>query len=109
MTFPAFWNEAWTAALVNHLWQCTLVTLVAWLLALSLHRNQARTRYWIWMIASIKFIIPFSLFFAAGEALRSAGTAPFQKLAIAGAVEEVAQPFPQTWCRINRLFRSAPE
>ena len=72
MMFPAFWNETWTngvwtPALVNHLWQSTVVVLIAWLLTLTLRSNQARTRYWVWMIASVKFLIPFSLLIAAGE------------------------------------------
>jgi hypothetical protein len=46
MMFPAFsngtWtNEAWTAALVNHLWQSTVVVLIAWLLTLILRNNHA--------------------------------------------------------------------
>ena len=41
MIFPAFWNEAWTSALVNHLWQSTAVALLAWLLAWMLRSNQA--------------------------------------------------------------------
>ena len=97
MRFAASWNQAWTAPLVNHLWQCTLVTLIACLLALSLRRNQARTRFWIWLAASLKFMIPFSLFVAAGEALRSTLATPLHPSVIAGAVEQVTQPFPQTW------------
>jgi hypothetical protein len=54
MLFTEFWKEGWSAAIVNHLWQSTLAMLVAWLLTLVLKRNQARTRYWIWMAASLK-------------------------------------------------------
>jgi hypothetical protein len=76
MMFPAFCNEAqteaWSAALANHLWQSTVVVLIAWLLTLLLRSNQARTRYWIWMIASVKFLIPFSVLIAAGEFLQTA-------------------------------------
>ena len=62
-----FWAEAWSATLANHLWQSTAVTGMAWLLALSLRHNHARTRYWVWMIASVKYLIPFSLLITAGE------------------------------------------
>ena len=45
MMFPSFWNEAWTAALVNHLWQSTVVVLpMAWLLALALRNNATQRR-----------------------------------------------------------------
>jgi uncharacterized protein (TIGR03435 family) len=94
MMFPEFWSESWTAALVNHLWQSTLVTGAAWLLALILRGNPARARYWVWMIASVKFLIPFSLFIAAGEWLRSMVAAPIQQPAFAAAMEQITQPFP---------------
>ncbi|MGC1872104.1 MAG: hypothetical protein WA700_14205, partial [Acidobacteriaceae bacterium] len=61
----------WTAELIGHLWQSTVVTVIAWLLVLALHRNQARTRYWLWMIASVKFLLPFALLIDAGQWLRS--------------------------------------
>jgi uncharacterized protein (TIGR03435 family) len=95
MTFPAFWNEPWTAALVNHLWQSTLVAGIAWLLAFILRGNPARTRYWVWMIASLKFLIPFSLFVAGGEWLRSMVATPIQRPGLAAVMEQITQPFPQ--------------
>jgi uncharacterized protein (TIGR03435 family) len=97
MTFPAFWNEAWTAALVNHLWQSTVVVLIVWLLTLSLRGHQARTRYRVWMIASVKFLLPFSLLIATGESLRSMVAAPpTPRPALAAAMEQIARPFPRT-------------
>jgi len=40
---------------------------VAWLLTLTLRRNRASVRYWIWLAVSAKFLIPFSLLVAAGS------------------------------------------
>jgi hypothetical protein len=37
-----FWNESWTSAVVNHLWQSTVVVAIAWLLTLALRKNHAR-------------------------------------------------------------------
>jgi uncharacterized protein (TIGR03435 family) len=101
MISPALWNETWTnevwtAALVNHLWQSTIVVLVAWMLTLALRTNQARTRYWVWMIASVKFLIPFSLLIAAGESLRTAVATTAKRPALAAVMEQITQPFPQT-------------
>jgi uncharacterized protein (TIGR03435 family) len=93
MTIPAFWNDAWTAALANHLWQSTVVTGIAWLLSLSLRKNHARMRYWVWMIASVKYLIPFSLLIAAGASLRSAFTSPIQRPVLAAAMEQITLPF----------------
>ena len=93
MMLPAFWNDAWTAALANHLWQSTLVTGIAWLLSISLRKNHARMRYWVWMIASVKYLIPFSLLIAAGESLRSAFATPIQRPVLAAAMEQITLPF----------------
>jgi uncharacterized protein (TIGR03435 family) len=99
MITPSFWNEApsqfWTATLVNHLWQSTVAALAAWLVALTLRSNPARIRYWVWMIASMKFLIPFSLFVSAGEWLRSATASPVERPALAAVMAQIAQPFPQ--------------
>jgi bla regulator protein BlaR1 len=96
MMIPAILNASWTAAMVNHLWQSTVVAAIAWLLVLTLHNNPARTRYWVWMIASLKFLVPFSLLVTAGEWARSFITAPIQRPALANMMEQIAQPFSQT-------------
>ena len=53
--------------IANHLWQSTLFALVATLLSFALRKNQARTRHTIWMLASLKFLVPFSLLVSAGS------------------------------------------
>jgi len=47
--------------LANHLWQSTLCVALAWVLTLTLRKNRAAVRYWLWWLASVKFLIPFSL------------------------------------------------
>ncbi|HTH54234.1 MAG TPA: M56 family metallopeptidase [Edaphobacter sp.] len=69
MTFPFDWNEAWTAAIFHHLWQSTIFCLLLWVLALMLRRNSAQMRFRLWMLASVKFLLPFALLIAAGEAV----------------------------------------
>jgi bla regulator protein BlaR1 len=56
--------------LLDHLWQSTLFALGAWALALGLRNYGARVRYKIWLAASIKFLVPFSLLAAVGVQLR---------------------------------------
>ena len=74
MIAPLFWSEAsnlpWAGILANHLWQSTVIAVMVWLLALTLRKNCAHTRYRLWMAASVKFLVPFSLFIQAGEWLR---------------------------------------
>jgi hypothetical protein len=55
------------AALVNHLWQSTLFCSAAWLITLTLRANSAALRHWIWLLASAKFLVPFSLLFFLGS------------------------------------------
>ena len=68
--------------IANHLWQSTLCAAVAWLLTLTLQKNRASVRYWLWLAASAKFLIPFSMLAAAGSLAKkkmvpvSAGTFP---------------------------------
>jgi len=52
--------------LTNHLWQSTFFAILASLLAVLLRRNQAKTRYWLWLAASMKFLIPFSMLVSLG-------------------------------------------
>ena len=60
---------AMAAGVGNHLWQSTLFAVVAALLALALRKNRAQARYWIWLAASVKFLIPFAPLVALGERL----------------------------------------
>src|SRR6266576_5570801 len=91
---PGMWT-AFAAALGDHLWQSTLFAVGAGLLTLILRNNHARARYWLWLAASMKFLIPFSLLVTIGSHLPwsrgSAGT----KAGLYFAMEEVSQPFSQ--------------
>jgi len=91
------WAAAWTPALINHLWQSTLVTLIAALLAFALRANHARTRFWIWMLASVKFLIPFSLLIAGGQALRQAMSAPVQEPQLAAVMQQITVPYTSSF------------
>jgi uncharacterized protein (TIGR03435 family) len=86
----------WTADIVNHLWQSTIFAAAAWLLTLALRRNHARARYRLWMLASVKFLIPFSTLVAAGGYFRSTIASPISRPSLSAAMEQIAQPFPQT-------------
>jgi bla regulator protein BlaR1 len=50
----------------NHLWQSTIFALLIWLMTLALRRNRAGLRYALWMAASFKFLLPFSLLLSIG-------------------------------------------
>ncbi len=77
----------------NHLWQSTLCAVVAGLVTLALRSNRAQVRYWLWLIATVKFLVPFALLIwvASHLAFRSAPTVPQPGLSF--AVQEITQPF----------------
>lgn len=98
---PNFLSAIWKAAapaMGNHLWQSTLLALAAGLLTLTLRKNQARARYWLWLAASLKFLIPFSWLVSAGTHLGWLHEVAGTSSASAGTgmylvVEEISQPF----------------
>jgi len=92
-SLSGLWNTA-APLLGDHLWQSTVCAVVAALLTLTLRRNQARVRYWLWLAASIKFLVPFSVLVALGNRfawrhISNAGGALYV------AIEQVGQPFTQ--------------
>jgi beta-lactamase regulating signal transducer with metallopeptidase domain len=58
------------AALLDHLWQSTLFAICAWSLTLVLRKNGAHLRHAVWLVASIKFLIPFSLMTMLGQQMK---------------------------------------
>jgi len=89
------------AALMNHLWQSTLFVLAAAITAAALRKNGAHIRHGVWVIASLKFLAPFSLLMSVGSALPSftpaaaviADTTTAAAPALPLAVDRFAQPF----------------
>src|SRR5207253_243536 len=56
-------------ALAAHLWQSTLFAVIAGLLTLAFRKNRAQVRYWLWLSASLKFLVPFALLMSLGNHL----------------------------------------
>src|SRR5208283_2843780 len=91
-SLPPMW-ASFAQALGNHLWQSTLLAIAAGLLALVLRKNHARGRYWLWLAASVKFLIPFTLLIALGSHLASSHGPAVTNTGLYFAVEEIGQPF----------------
>ena len=87
------------SALANHLWQSTVFAGIAGLLTLALRENHARTRYWLWLTASAKFLIPFSLLAAVGNRLGwltgGLTASRVARPALSVVMEQISQPFPR--------------
>ncbi len=98
-------TSAWTGVapgLGNHLWQSTLVALIAGLLTLAFRKHHARARYGVWLAASLKFLVPFSLLVELGQRLRwtrysTQSVSPGFSLAI----DQISQPFSQSAIRVS--------
>src|ERR1041384_6973221 len=79
--------------LANHLWQSTLFAVIAGLLALLLKNNRAHTRYCLWLAASAKFLLPFSLLvLAASQIGRDRPIAPMHS-SVPLIIQQVHEPF----------------
>ncbi len=92
--FSILWRTM-ASEVANHLWQSTLFAAVAGLLILALHENHPRVRYWVWLAASLKFLLPFSLLVAFGSHL-APSRAAMPSAGFYIAMNEVGQPFTST-------------
>jgi len=91
----SIWNLL-APSFADHLWQSTLFAGATGLLTLVLRKNSARLRYSLWLAASLKFLVPFSLLVALG------GLFPWRTTAIPtssgiSSMEIVSQPFTKPW------------
>ena len=86
------------AELTNHIWQSTVFAAVAALMILFLRKNRAQVRYCVWLSASLKFLLPFSLLMSLGSRLewvpasKNVSTPP----AVSFALVQITEPFPAT-------------
>jgi bla regulator protein BlaR1 len=81
------------ANIANHLWQSTLFAAAIALLTLTLRRNHAHARHWLWMIASVKFLVPFALVAVIGSRLIPAVAPSLAVSNAVTAVETLGEPF----------------
>jgi bla regulator protein blaR1 len=88
--------------ITNHLWQSTIFAIAVALVALAFRKNRAEIRYWLWLSASLKFLVPFSLLIGIG--VRMWDALPAGKIAThiaAPAVSQtmvaITQPFSESF------------
>lgn len=75
------------APLANHLWQSTAFVAAVAVICLALRNHSPRLRYWLWLAASLKFLIPFSILVSLGASFErpSVNFANAQAFAVAQA------------------------
>jgi bla regulator protein blaR1 len=79
--------------LANHLWQSTLFAGLAGLLTLAFRKNRAQIRYGLWLAASVKFLIPFSILVTWGSQFGRHTVAAGRSAGIPYVIEEIGRPF----------------
>jgi bla regulator protein BlaR1 len=96
--------------LVNHLWQSTLFAACAALLTLALRKNRAQTRYGLWLVASAKFLVPFSFLVEAASRFGSHPAAAIMPSALPPMIRRASQPFalPASFVTIPAARPAAP-
>ncbi|HEY5339372.1 MAG TPA: M56 family metallopeptidase [Rhizomicrobium sp.] len=79
--------------LFDHLWQSTAFAAAIGLLTLLLRNNGASIRYALWFVASLKFLLPFSLLTAMGGVMASAFAPHTAMPLVFQRMQTAAQPF----------------
>ena len=104
-------SEIWAAvapAVGNHLWQSTLFAAVSGLLTMTLRKNQARVRYALWLAASLKFLIPFSLLVGIGGQVGLLRSSDGIETGFTFVADQFSQPFSQvTTPVVSHVARAA--
>ena len=79
--------------LANHLWQSSLFAGVAGLMTLVFRRHRASLRCWLWLTASVKFLVLFSLLVSIGSQLKWRAAFPIAQVPLSSWMGEVSEPF----------------
>ena len=87
---------------LNHVWQSTLFAAMVALVSAALRRYPANLRFWLWMSASLKFLVPFAFLVLLGSHL-SWRAAPPRMKPPARTLTKLAQPFGPVDATVTQL------
>jgi len=89
----------------DHLWQSTVFAALAALVAMALRHHRAQVRYWVWMAAALKFLVPFAALAAIGGEVswRTIDVIPYENPVV--LIEAVSEPFSQSELTVRRPSR----
>jgi uncharacterized protein (TIGR03435 family) len=83
-----------TPFIINHLWQSSCFVLLVGLLAFMFRKNSPKVRYWLWLSASLKFLVPLALLVSLGSSARPARRAVSAAAPVLpSALVQIAEPF----------------
>lgn len=98
------------APIADHLWQSTIVAVVIALITLALRANRPQVRYALWLVASLKFLVPFAALATLGVQLgarSSAAMAAPQLTLIVDSWDAIGQPFSRPGAALMPVSTSA--
>jgi bla regulator protein blaR1 len=102
-------SPAYLSPLANHLWQSTVFAATAGFMTLAFRKHRAGVRYGLWLAASVKLLIPFSLLVVVGSSLGWRTAPALTHSRIPFAMEQISQPFaPQATATRPTLAPAAP-
>ncbi len=87
---PSVWTM--TAPVADHLWHSTLVLAMVFLLTLAFRRNRAAVRYRLWLVASVKFLMPVGVLIEIGRRLGWPAAPVLIPRNLAVAMDTIGQP-----------------
>lgn len=93
--------------ILNRLWQATVFAAAVALAVLALRPNSPRLHDWLWLAASVKFLLPFSRLGSTGERIQLPPDAPSFHAATVRQISTTFAPvsvFPAT-ARPRAMFR----
>jgi uncharacterized protein (TIGR03435 family) len=80
------------AAILDHLWQSTIVAGGLGLLTLAFRNHRAHVRHGLWLVASLKFFVPFAVLVAVGSQLGWREVPSRVPAPIAAVIGTIGQP-----------------
>jgi bla regulator protein blaR1 len=80
--------------ILNHLLQSTLFAAAVGAANTTLRRNSPRLRYWLWLAASAKFLVPFSLLVSTGARIQFPPDSPSLHAVTVQQISTYFAPFP---------------
>ena len=84
------------SAILDHLWQSTLLATAVAILALAFRKASASVRYGLWFTASVKFLVPFAGLAALGRLLAPEIPPPAEAAPDAVFIAGAASPLAHT-------------
>jgi bla regulator protein blaR1 len=88
-------TPAYLQPFATHLWQSSLFAGVAGLIAHVLRKNGASLRCWLWLTASAKFLVPFSLLINLGSRFGWRLGSVTARIQVSSLMGEIGQSFVQ--------------